>query len=353
MKRYLFLLLLLVFTGAVQAQQESPSKGDVVLYTIFVNKVPANFSFPLIGFVNLADGQQTKPQIGFINYNAADFSSVQISFVNTVGGAVNGSQIGFVNTSAKPLKGAQIGYINTVAGSLQGTQIGFINTATGKGHGAQVGFVNTLADSLQGAQVGFVNTATGKADGGQVGFVNATRRLKGTQIGFVNYADTLESGVPLGFLSIVRKGGYQAVEVGVSEMYPINLSLKIGVQKLYSIFSASYYGKLEDDFALGLGLGSIFPLGQTFYFNPELLTQTQFEKESEVMVSLAPQFGLNLIGKLDLVAGPSVVWNYAEVPADLDSPFFSLYEEKLATKHRLYVGLKASLRYTFSKSPLH
>lgn len=148
-------------------QDTGRSEKKPIIYTGIVNIVPDQFNFPLIGFINLANGSHNSSHIGFINVNEKDFTGVQLSFVNTVGGEVKGTQIGFVNVCDDPLTGLQLGFVNVAGKRTQGAQIGFVNT---------------------------------------------TSSIKGFQLGFVNVTDTLDKGIPLGFVSIVKEGGYRALE---------------------------------------------------------------------------------------------------------------------------------------------
>jgi hypothetical protein len=278
-------------------------KNKTIIYSMVVNIVPDQFNFPLIGFVNLAYGSHNSTHIGFVNLNQNDFTGVQISFINTVGGGVKG---------------------------------------------AQIGFINTCTNSLGGLQLSFVNTVAKHTDGAQIGFVNKTRVLKGFQLGFVNYTDTLDKGIPLGFLSIVREGGYRALEISVTEMYPINLSFKIGVKKLYSSFTASYNPNWGKNFAVGLGLGSILPLNESIYFSPELLSQSTIINNNQQIFSLTTNLGYCINPRVQFTIGPSVVWNYAGNPDDLNKPFFSIYRNEINGNNNLIIGLRVALKYNLT-----
>ena len=342
-----FILFLASFTLAF-AQEETTPKKDFILYSFIVNNIPDGCNIPMIGFVNTANGNHKTADIGFINYVKKDFTGAQVSFINTVGGNCKGAQIGFINTTLKNNFGPQVGFINTTMKEFSGAQIGFVNSTFKKATNIQVGFVNTSADSLKGAQIGFVNTSLKKTDAPQVGFINTATRLKGFQVGFINLADTIESGFPIGLLSIVKKGAYHAVELSVSEMYPINLSYKIGVSKLYTSFVVSYNPANEKHVALGAGLGSLLPLSKKLSFNPEILSQTLFFDDFEQISSFTANVGYNLDSHLTLFAGPSVVWQYGlHNPEDLNKPFFAFVKEQISNKGNLISGARFSVRYKF------
>jgi hypothetical protein len=278
-------------------------ENKTIIYSMIVNIVPDQFNFPLVGFVNLAYDSHNSAHIGFINVNEKDFTGAQISFVNTVGGGVKG---------------------------------------------AQIGFVNMCEDPLTGLKLSFVNTAGKHTDSAQIGFVNNTKVLKGLQLGFVNYTDTIEKGIQLGFLSIVKKGGYRAFKISVTEMYHVNLSFKIGVKKLYSSFTASYNSDWGNIFAAGIGLGSIMPFNKSLYFNPELSSQSAIIKNDQQIFYLTTSLGYYIKPKIQFTIGPSVVWNYAQYPDDLNKPFFSIYTYDIDNSNKLILGLRAALRYNLT-----
>jgi hypothetical protein len=292
------------------------------VYSVFYNHVNEDFTFPLIGFVNTAKGDHKWLQLGFVNTNTGNFT------------------------------GSQIGFVNTTAGSFSGAQIGFINTAAKEVNDIQLGFINTTADSLNGAQIGFVNTAVKEADGLQFGFINtAVKKLKGAQIGFVNYTDTIEKGIPIGFLSIVRHGGYMALEYGFSEFYPVTVGFKIGVEKFYTSFFAAYSPAQEvaaNSFALGAGLGSIIPVSGSFFFNPEVNTLHSLGSDDDnQQVSLVTFFGYSFNRHFSITAGPSVTWSHCGKDGSLPKSLFSIVSHEINARNNLVVGARLGVRYRF------
>lgn len=346
------------------------------LYTFFINVVPDGFKFPLFGFVNQAQGSHTSMAAGFINTTQKNSTGLQAGFINTAGGAVTGMQAGFVNVTGDSLSGMQSGFMNTVKRNCTGGQFGFMNTTKKYVYGMQAGFINTAGDSLTGVQAGFINAATQKVDGAQLGFINTTRDLRGTQagfintgdnvtgaqigfintgkkvkgfqLGFINIADTVEAGMPFGFLSFVKKGGFSAVDLGVSEMYPVNMSLRVGVKKFYTVILTSFNPQHEKAFAVGGGFGAIFPAGNKFYVNPEMLSQNTIADFSQQTVSIATYMGFTITKKFHVLAGPSVVWNNVEENNEFYKPMYSFYTEQLDKRNRLMVGARISLRYAFN-----
>ena len=304
MKRFGITLLLILISIFSRAQDSSEVMREYVLYSGFVNVVPDNFNFPLLGFVNVAKGR------------------------------FNGAEIGFVNLNVKDLNGAQIGFVNT----------NLANTS-----GAQIGYVNTSLEETDGIQIGFVNTSLKRTDGIQLGFVNTTKSMKGVQLGFVNFADTLESGVPIGFISFVRRGGYQSLEVSINEMYPYNVSFKTGIRKLYSVFEGSFNPQLDTRFALGAGLGALFPIAERLYINPEVISKSSLGSgNNDQIVNLVVQLNYDITEKLQVSGGPSLTWQYKFGQGELNEPLFSLFTNELNNDNQLVLGAKLGIRYNFS-----
>ncbi|MDR1592061.1 MAG: hypothetical protein LBS16_04160 [Prevotellaceae bacterium] len=329
--------------STAQNSTENSSKKSFVLYSVFVNVLPDDFDFPGIGFVNVARGKHSTAYVGFVNY-ADSLRGAQISFINTAR-QLRGAQIGFINTTGQ-LNGAQISFINTAGRLNDGAQIGFINTAGRLNSGAQIGFINSCSgDKI--AQIGFVNTHVGNLSGTQIGFINTnTGKLKGFQLGFVNYADSI-SGVPLGFISIVRKGGYRALEAGVSEIAPVNLSFKLGVEKLYTSFNVACNFDTEQKIFFGLGIGSIIPLKKSFFFNPEItvMNTANFDRShtQQTFTSFVPAFGYSY-KRLNFIAGISASHLYTKDGEMSNVPFFQIVEHKFDAQNKIFLGARAGVR---------
>lgn len=388
----------ILFTGlfTTNAFAQDSARKETTFYTFVFNQVPEHFNYPLIGLVNMAEGNQHGVQVGFTNINQKNINGTQVGFTNVVSGATNGMQVGFVNAGKDSLKGAQVGYINLLTDKVNGAQVGFINAAKksvdgaqvgfinvasqevdgmqvafvnaniGATNGAQVGYVNVSSKDIKGAQVGFVNHANQKLTGTQVGFVNtaikeskgtqvgfvnvSAHNLKGSQIGFINVVDSISGGVPLGFLSIIRKGGYYALEAGANELYPANLSFKIGMRQLYTSFQSSYNPDFKNEFALGAGIGSLLQLSNRLYFNPEAMIQHTIDKNTHMFVSLATNLGFAVSDHWSVVAGPSVTWSHLDndnTETVSYKPAFSLYKNTIDTRNRIHVGARFAIRYNF------
>ena len=307
---FVSVIALLLFRGTVAfADEAEPLRpqatefsGGVNVYSFFVNVVREPFSFPLIGFVNIMAGSHNGLQAGFVNVNTGDFG---------------GLQLGFVNTALGNLQGSQVGFVNIAGGSFQGAQIGFVNTAVGG----------------KGPQVGFVNVSPGP--------------LTGVQIGFVNFVDSIEGGIPVGFISIVRNGGFKAVEYAMSDFHLLGIGLKLGVESFYGIIYVGYDPTGDDfrrDFVTGFGFGSLIPLGRTFFLNPELLSANGFASgNGPYLTSFATLLGLNLGRNLAFVAGPSLSWQRTEAGKGV-KPLLGGTIARIDDRNSLSVGARLGFR---------
>ena len=334
------------------------------VYSFFINVVQDGFRWPLIGFLNTAVGSHQNLQLGFVNTTLVDFSSAQLGFVNSTFNDFTGLQAGYVNTTLNELaglqagfvnsagfitqKGSQIGFVNLMRKEVKGAQIGYVNMAGGNVQGTQIGFMNATRKEIKGVQAGFVNLTGGKVQGSQIGFLNLTGgKILGSQIGFLNYADTV-TGVPIGFLTIVKKGGYRAVEFSANEWYPVNLSFKIGVPLLYTFFHGSYNANFEKQYALGYGMGSLLPLSKKFYFNPEIGSMHPVSKEYQTQIqSFAGNFLYKLSPHLQLAAGPSVAHVFSDNDEYTYKPVFHILDHRIDSKNRLVIGFRAAISVNF------
>ncbi|MDR3308583.1 MAG: hypothetical protein LBS80_01350 [Tannerella sp.] len=305
MKKAKLLILTALFCQATYSQNDTQAvKSGFVVYSVFCNIAPHQFKFPLIGFVNVATGDY------------------------------QGLQLGFVNTTLKGFKGVQAGFVNTTLKNADGLQLGFVNTTVRDFSGMQAGFVNTTPKNADGLQLGFVNTA-GKG-------------IKGSQLGFVNYADSITNGIPIGFVSIVKKGGYRAIEISANELYPVNLSFKIGVPRFYSYIQGGYNPRFEKDFAFGAGFGALCPIGKNLYFNPEIGSMNPIGKNNhQQMLSLVGSFRYELFSAVQIAVGPSAVWMYSSKGEDLYKPEYSIANRKIDNNNRLLIGVRAALSVNF------
>jgi hypothetical protein len=303
MKNFILVFVLCIAIFRTSYAQEDQQNNSGNLYTFFVNVVGEQFRFPLFGFVNIAGGTHNSLQIGFVNWNKNNFT---------------------------------------------GLQLGFINTVSGNMDGFQMGFVNTTAHSFAGFQFGFVNTGANGIDGAQISFMNSTKNLNGLQLGFINYVDSIEQGIPVGFVSIVRKGGYRAIELGGSELSPFNASFKIGVERFYTSFIVSYNpfrDGVREQIMLGAGFGTIIRLNEKFFINSETTSNNAITGNFQHYLSFVPYIGCHIISNLSVVAGPSIVWAYAD--KDASRIFYNISQYTINENNKLYFGARAAVRFSW------
>jgi hypothetical protein len=329
----LFIILGLLTNYKILGQDTIQQKSEKILYTFAINRVPDQYNFPLVGLINRAKGNHKSVQIGFLNSNQKNFTGTQLGLFNNVGGYY---------------KGAQLGFINNVNDFFNGAQISLINNTNDFLTGAQISFINNTSDSLCGIQLGFINSDGDFIKGAQIGFANRTKIIKGFQLGFINFSDTVSNGLPMGFLSIVKNGGYMAFEMSLTDMYPINLSFKTGIKELYTLIIMSYNPDIEKKFALGFGVGTMIQLSQRINFYPELVSQSNFTKYNQQLISLSTYIGYSLTSRINILTGPAIIWEYTGSDIKLNEPFFSIYNYNFNNKNRLIVGFRIGLRYNIS-----
>lgn len=242
---------------------------------------------------------------GILNLTKNEVVGVQLGGIgNLVGGKIHGVQIGGIsNIVLNDVLGAQIGGINNlVRGHVNGIQVsGISNMITGGFNGIQLaginnfarrssrgvqvaGINNVVADTLYGGQIagignwarrginqfqvsGFANIAYVNQGAQITGFYNYSRINNGIQIGLVN-SSISGKGVALGLVSYCLEG-YRATEISANEVFPINLTFKSGVNKLYNIYSFGI--QIVDRPRIGVGLG----LGNKSIFSPRLSLSTE------------------------------------------------------------------------------
>ena len=360
--------LLLIGAAYQGANAQTPDPQDTIIYLGFFNSVPNNFDYPMLGLANVANENYSRFQIGLLNITKGNLNGAQVGISNLASGNINGAQIGTLNFAEKSVDGVQIGAYNLISGKLDGATFGAFNVSNDSIGGAQFGSVNISLSSVDGAQLGAVNISAGEVDGGQfgalniagnkvdgaqIGTVNFSRKLDGFQLGVFNYVDSLESGVPLGLVSIVRKGGYFAidlVEVYTARDFPAGISVRLGAKSLYTKYVVSIVEK--DNASFGLGLGSLIPINKRLFINPEMVYHQNFTNDDSFWknsshTSLSASFGVNLNRWFQVSAGPVVSLSYKGTESDF--LLSDLYTHKLNDNSNLNVGFKASLTLVLSK----
>jgi len=278
----------------------------------------------LAGFYNIS-GTQTRgfQGAGFVNVSGTNVYGAQAAgFVNVAGLKVEGFQgAGFVNVAGTSMKGAQVaGFVNVTGDTLQGVQgAGFINVAARAKNGVQAsGFGNVAAEGhthFQGA--GFFNIGE-EIEGAQAaGFVNVAGKVKGVQLaGFLNICDSIE-GVPLALISVVKQNGYRKLGFSISEVQYANLSYKMGVKHLYTIYSFGKPFGPASRWMFGGGFGGEIDLREKMTLNIEGTVHQElwiansatpyflYIDRLNLYNSLKFLFGWRVDDKVDLHIGPT------------------------------------------------
>ncbi len=308
-----------------------------------INKVSLNF---LVGNAGGVNGAEIGYFINTVNYHVKGFQGA--GFGNVVGRSVDGVQLaGFFNvngTDARVLQGS--GFINVCGGSFQGAQLtGFLNVTGKDTKGFQgAGFGNVAGEFNRGAQLaGFVNVAgTGSTDAQQfrgaqlAGFINVAGNVKGVQMAcFLNVADSLD-GIPIGLFNVVVKNGYRKFEFSFSETQYANFSYRMGVRKLYNIYSFSKPTGPGTRWLFGFGLGGELDLNEKMMMNLEaVVNQELWIAEPAVnsflhidrlnlLNQLRVLFAFNPSDKVSLFVGPT--FNVAVAETNPDIGYLSWHE---------------------------
>lgn len=276
------------------------------------------------GLGNLRSGAVEGVQIaGLGNLNAGETRGWQVGGVaNLNDDATSGWQVGGVfNWNHGEFRGWQTGGVfNRNRGAFSGWQLGgAANWNRGALTGVQTaGVVNVSEDRVRGAQIAVLNIGA-DVTGTQIGVVNIARSVRGSQIGVVNVADTYAAGGPFGPLNFVRDG-YRRVELWSSDMALANLGVKLGSKHVYGLITASS-GSLGDDeqYALGIGVGTHQPLSERLYLDVDLATHNIFGERGspldETLWQLRAAAGYDF-GPLSAFAGASL----GVFSPDVDAP---------------------------------
>ncbi len=192
------------------------------------------------------------------------------SFYNENLQSMIGHQLsGLINVARKKATGAQVAGLVNSAGSITGSQISGLYNTSGKTSGAQVAGLANITSELKGAQLSGVYNKAGK--------------VRGVQIGLINFADSIDGGATIGLINIVKKGGYQAIEVAGTEYVNVGVSFKSGTRKIYSIISVGYNFTPESLFVTGLGVGRLIEINKNWMLSPELIWYTYSDTEFKNM----------------------------------------------------------------------
>lgn len=340
-------------------------------------------------FLGVSGGVEKFEAAGFINIDQYYAKGFQIAgFGNTVGGYVSGAQLagfynvngtgmqgfqgaGFVNVSGMEVKGAQVaGFVNVAGDSLEGFQgAGFINVAGTAKKGVQAaGFGNVAGEGpthFQGA--GFFNVAEEVKGAQLAGFINVAGNVEGFQgAGFLNICDSID-GIPLAFISVVRKNGYRKFGFTISEIQYANLSFKMGVKDLYTIYSFGKPRGPGSRWMFGGGFGTELSLSEKMMLNIEGTVHQELwigNNATPYFLSIDRLnlyntvkflFGWNLDDKVDIHIGPTLNLSVADINPGVgvlawnEIPPYSFYSRTSnnydQTHVQMWVGLQGSISF--------
>lgn len=264
------------------------------------------------GFMNINRSFQGLQGSGFLNINQSSSNSFQgAGFMNVNKQSENGFMgAGFANVA---LKGT-----NRVQGA------GFLNVSENIAGVQGAGFAN-VSKSMKGIQgAGFANVAQDVQGIQASGFINVAKNVKGLQVaGFINVCDSIE-GLPIGFISVVKKNGYRNIEVSTSEWSPVQLTYRMGIEKLYNVYTVSMLPGGFKTVALGFGFGHNRQILDKTDLNIELVHHQEFMLKRPVFMFTAERensisqlkVGVRryVLGNMWVNAGPTFNLGYAYLP---------------------------------------
>jgi len=241
------------------------------------SQINSSFSLNLLG--GYTGGVRGVEMAGLYNINRMNVHALQMAgLFNTVGGSVKGVQLaGIYNNVFGDLNGLQMsGIHNSVKGSQIGLQIsGIYNHVQLDAKGIQIAAIyNNVNGSQNGLQIsGIYNAGHQQVRGIQIAGLNYAKELDGLQIGLINITGS-PSGYSFGLLNF-KKGGYQKFSVTRNEISDINLAIKTGDNKLYTILMAGKSERTDEEklTSFGFGFGKNILLGNRLTYNPEISIQ--------------------------------------------------------------------------------
>ncbi len=276
--------------------------------------------------------------------------------VNINKGNVSGFQVaGIGNISGGNIDGTQIGGIFSMADSVDGLQVGGIFSKSNKAEGLQLSGIANICTSADASIAGIANINSGNQKGIQLaGIYNQAKEVNGVQIGLINIADTFKNGVPIGLISIVKKGHYDEYEFSIADYLNLGISYKLGVKKLYTIYTAGMSLAEDQLWVVGLGLGQLYEVNPRFSIQPELVWYYYFPMEMQRQYRdthvTHVKLGLvrNLSQNLAISLAPSIYVSWKHKPYNREdygyeqSPVGPLFEIDHYSHNRIGIGFGLS-----------
>ncbi len=330
--------------------------NEVAIHKTWISKLFLS-SKQKIQSVNVKNFFTSKPfQVSFLpsigtqgRLSSQVTNKLSLNMLGGYSGGLNGVELaGLFNITKKHVRFLQMaGLFNTVGGKVYGVQLaglqnlvfdsvvgvqaaGITNIVKGKFNGIQMaGIQNYNTNTMDGIQIaGISNVSKKTVKGFQIaGIVNYTKKLNGIQIGLINIADS-STGMQIGLVNIVKKGGYHTIGIGVNELNNINVDVKTGTSKLYSIIHVgANISSTNKIYTTGLGVGRKYFIKPALSFNTELLFQhiylgnvdyTNWQQKLSINLQYKLYKGLSIYG------GPSLSILKINQPAAVQGYKFTL-----------------------------
>ncbi|HYF03526.1 MAG TPA: hypothetical protein VEC36_09130 [Patescibacteria group bacterium] len=257
------------------------------------------------------------------------------------------------------VQGAEIGSVlNYNTGNVSGFQfVGVTNINKGITKGFQLaGVANVNLENTSGFQLSTANIVSNEFSGLQLGVVNYASQLQGVQFGVINIAENADSGTPIGLISFVKNGHFE-VEANAGEALYSNLSYKMGVRNLYTIFKAGYSsfnGKLVSSY--GLGFGSLFSINNEHNINIDAsLNRIAYDNNwnndrLNSLYKLDANYRYQFLSNFTLIAGPSLNLYITEEKVNdnygtINIPYSFYTNESSNSKSFMWLGANVGLSY--------
>lgn len=290
MKKIILIFTAFLFAANINAQKDSTIKYSPIqvsfIYPLGIHGTATNYinniSFNAISGIN---GGVHGLEFGGI-YNHANYEVNGLQFagiLNTNFGKTEGFQFGGIMNTSKNVDGGQFAGCVNIAEDVDGVQFSGLFGLARNYDGPQFSGFMAMADTIDGPQIGgFMNLANridgiqlggfanfaNEVDGIQIaGFMNAAEKVEGVQLaGFINICDSID-GIPIAPISIVKNGGYRALDISVAETWMTNFSFLLGVRHFYSIYRISFQPTRDSRYGLGVGFGSGIQLQENAYID--------------------------------------------------------------------------------------
>jgi hypothetical protein len=316
-----------------------------------------NQGIQLAGISNISGTTNTGVQIAGINNITGSWSKgAQFAGIcNITGGYVKGGQFsGIANVSGGGLKGIQgAGIVNITDGNSTGIQLAGIGNAADSINGLQAGGIINIAGDAKAAQLAGIGNIADEVDGAQIGGIfNIADNVKGVQLaGIINICDSID-GIPIALISIVGKNGYRRWDISANETFYVNLTYKIGIRELYTMFTLGYRpGEESNNTGLGFGIGTNKTIGKRSGIELEVhsyqISRYLWMDEDNSMYTIRMHYVYNFGERFALFAGPSYNFMHAAQTSDADeiAPSWAGNHYTSAYNWSSWIGFNAGVRF--------